>query len=41
MMGIRLRDHSVALVSKLRTTERDALAALVSLQKNDGHFVGE
>ena len=40
-MGIRLRDHSVSLVSKLRTTERDALAALVSLQKNDGHFCGE
>ncbi len=40
-MGIRLRDHSVSLVSTLRATERDALAALISLQRNDGHFCAE
>ncbi|MDA0214305.1 MAG: squalene--hopene cyclase [Planctomycetota bacterium] len=40
-MGIRLRDHQISLVSKLHSTEREALAALVSLQKNDGHFCGE
>lgn len=40
-MGIRLRSNPESLVSTLRATERDALAALVSLQRNDGHFCGE
>lgn len=40
-MTMRVREDASSLIKLLRSSEHNALAALVSLQRNDGHFCGE